>query len=142
MTNEWWEKPLNELTTTQWELLCDGCGKCCMSKLQDAETDKVYYTNIACKLFNADICRCSDYDHRAKIVPDCITLSLDRPHEFEWLPLTCAYRLRFENKPLPNWHPLRTGDPLSVHEYHISVRGKTVQQEAAGPLEHHIVDWL
>ena len=140
--SHWWDKPLNALTETEWESLCDGCGKCCMAKLQDAETDKVYYTNIACTLFDADSCRCNDYSHRAERVPDCISLSLQRAHEFEWLPQTCAYRLRFNQQPLPQWHPLLTGKLSSVHKNNISVRNKTVSHTDAGPPEHHIVDWL
>lgn len=139
---DWLDKPLNELTFTQWESLCDGCGKCCMAKLQDAETEKIYYTNIACKLFDRKTCRCTDYQHRSQKVPDCIALSLERPNEFEWLPQTCAYRLRFNLQPLPDWHPLCSGDNNSVHSANISVQGKTVAQQEAGPIEHHIVDWM
>ncbi len=139
---DWLDKPLNELTASQWESLCDGCGKCCMAKLQDELTETLYYTNVACKLFDANTCRCTDYSHRTKKVPDCISLSLQRPHEFAWLPPTCAYRLRFNLKPLPEWHPLLSGDPNSVYDANVSVRNKTVQYDKAGPLEHHIVDWL
>ena len=138
---DWLKKPLCELTQSQWESLCDGCGKCCMSKLQDEETDKVYYTNVACKMLDSHSCRCRDYSRRTEIMPACISLSLQRPHEFDWLPQTCAYRLRFNSKPLPKWHPLRTGNPDSVHEANASVRAKTISWENAGPLEHHIVDW-
>lgn len=141
MATDWWDKPLSELTATQWESLCDGCGKCCMAKLQDAETDKVYYTNIACELFNAKTCRCQDYPQRTQKVAGCVSLSLERPHEFEWLPQTCAYRLRLNLEPLPEWHPLRTGDANSVHAAGVSVLGKSVPFEKAGPIEHHIVEW-
>ena len=141
MATDWWDKPLSELTATQWESLCDGCGKCCMAKLQDAETDKVYYTNIACELFNANTCRCQDYPHRTQKVAGCVSLSLERLHEFEWLPQTCAYRLRLNSEPLPEWHPLLTGDASSVHATGVSVLGKSVQFEQAGPIEHHIVEW-
>lgn len=138
---DWIEKPLIELTEARWESLCDGCGKCCMAKLQDEETDKVYYTNVACKLFNLKKCQCTDYENRTKKVPDCISLSLNRPHIFEWLPKTCAYRLRFESKPLPDWHPLITGKASSVHTEGISVQDKAISVKRAGPLEHHLVDW-
>jgi len=137
----WIDKPLSELTESQWESLCDGCGKCCMAKLQDEDTDEVYYTNVACELFNADTCRCTDYANRASRVPDCITLSIKRPHEFAWLPLTCAYRLRFESKPLPTWHPLLTGNSNSTHEANRSVKNQTVNSSDAGPLEYHLVQW-
>ena len=141
MSTDWLDKPLHELNLTEWEALCDGCGKCCMAKLQDVDTNKVYYTNIACKLFDASTCLCTDYSHRTQRVKDCVSLSLDRAHEFEWLPSSCAYRLRFYGKPLPTWHPLNSRNKDSVHTAGISMRGKSVSLEQAGPIEHHIVDW-
>ena len=129
---DWLDKPLSELTATQWESLCDGCGKCCMAKLQDVETEKIYYTNIECTLFNNETCRCTDYNHRSQKIPDCISLSIERPNEFDWLPQTCAYRLRFNLKPLPSWHPLRSGDHNSVHEANVSVRGKNGHTKGSG----------
>ena len=140
-SQDWWDKPLSELSADQWELLCDGCGKCCMAKLQDADTGKIYYTNIACKLFDAEQCCCTDYGHRTQRVSGCVSLSLERLHEFEWLPSTCAYRLRLDGLPLPDWHPLQSKDKESVHATGISMRGKSVQFEQAGPIEHHIIDW-
>lgn len=137
----WIAKPLTELTTDQWESLCDGCGKCCMAKLQDADSHKIYYTNVACKLFNADTCRCKDYTNRATQVADCITLSLSRLSEFDWLPQSCAYRLRLNMQPLPNWHPLMTGISTSTHEANASVKNKTVSANEATHLEHYLVDW-
>ncbi len=141
ITPDWIDKPLGELTQTHWELLCDGCGKCCMTKLQDEETDKIHYTNVACELFDSDSCRCTDYANRTSKIPDCISLSIKRPHEFAWLPTTCAYRLRFESKSLPNWHPLLTGDLHSTHEAGCSVKNRTISVEDAVPLEHHLVEW-
>ena len=138
---DWLDKPLAELNKDQWEALCDGCGKCCMVKLQDQETDAIYYTNVACELFDTDKCKCTDYANRSKKVTSCLSLSLDRPEEFDWLPETCAYRLRFHSKPLYAWHPLISGNPLSVHQQGISVQGKTVTQSEAGPVEHHIIAW-
>lgn len=138
---DWIDKSLAELTEAQWESLCDGCGKCCMAKLQDEETDKIYYTNVACELFDSDKCQCTDYENRTSRVPNCVSLSLKRPEEFMWLPSTCAYRLRFESKPLPNWHPLLTGDKNSIHESGNSIKNKTVNFKNAGPLEHHLVEW-
>ena len=138
---DWIDKPLSELTQAQWESLCDGCGKCCMAKLQDEETDKIYYTNVACELFDADKCRCTDYTNRTSKVADCISLSLERPQEFAWLPTTCAYRLRFEAKPLPSWHPLLTGSSDSTHEANCSVKNRTISSKDAGSLEHHLVEW-
>ena len=141
MADDWLDKPLDKLDAAQWESLCDGCGKCCMSKLQDADSGKVYYTNIACELFDADTCRCRDYAHRTEKVVGCVSLSLQRLDEFEWLPQSCAYRLRLNSQPLPEWHPLKSGDADSVHEAGVSVRGKSVDFKQAGPIEHHIVDW-
>lgn len=138
---DWINKPLDELTKAQWESLCDGCGKCCMAKLQDEETSEIYYTNVACVLFDAETCRCTDYANRTSKVPECISLSAQRSHEFDWLPRSCAYRLRFELKPLPDWHPLLTGDSESTHEANCSVKNRTISSKDAGLLEHHIVSW-
>lgn len=112
-----------------------------MVKLQDEETDKVHYTNVACRLFDEEKCQCNDYQHRTKEVPECIALTLERTHEFAWLPTTCAYRLRYESKPLPQWHPLVTGDTKTVHQANMSVQNKTINMKDAGSLEHHLVDW-
>ena len=139
-TADWWLQPLAALNHEQWEALCDGCGKCCMAKLQDADTDKVYYTNVACKLFDSATCRCKDYLNRTAQVPDCISLSLKHPQAFDWLPNTCAYKLRFNSQPLFDWHPLVTRDPDSVHQRGISMQDKVVSPQEAGPLEHHIID--
>ena len=141
MSPDWLNKPLHKLSADQWESLCDGCGKCCMAKLQDAETDKIYYTNIACELFDADRCRCTDYAVRTQKVAGCVSLSLDRLHEFDWLPSTCAYRLRLHGQPLPDWHPLLSMNKESVHIAGVSMRGKSVRFDQAGPIEHHIIDW-
>lgn len=138
---EWINKPLSELTSSQWKDLCDGCGKCCMAKLQDEDTQKIYYTNVACELFDAKACRCLDYENRSKKVASCISLSLDRLHEFAWLPASCAYRLRLDAKPLPTWHPLITGNANSTHQANASVRYKTIKASDAGDLEHHLVEW-
>jgi uncharacterized cysteine cluster protein YcgN (CxxCxxCC family) len=137
---DWLDKPLAELSASQWESLCDGCGKCCMAKLQDADTDEVFYTNVACTLFDEKTCRCQDYAHRTEKIPTCINLSLEKIHEIHWLPQTCAYNLRLQNKALPEWHPLISGKSDSVHAAGISMQGKTVNQKDAGPLVHHIVD--
>ena len=138
---DWINKSLSELSLSEWEQLCDGCGKCCMAKLQDEETNKIYYTNVACELFDINTCRCQDYAHRSDKVPDCLTLSLDRAHEFDWLPITCAYRLRANNQVLPAWHPLMTGKTSSTHDAGVSVKHKAVSIEQAGDLEHHLVEW-
>lgn len=139
----WETKPLAAMTRGEWESLCDGCGKCCLIKLQDAETDEVSYTDVACKLLDCDSCRCSDYPDRKKYVPDCVVLSARVVSQLSWMPSTCAYRLLKEGKPLFWWHPLVSGDPNSVHEAGISVRGRVISETLVEDAElvEHVVDW-
>lgn len=106
----------------EWESLCDGCGRCCLHKLEDEADGRMYYTRAACSLLDIHACKCKDYDNRQTHMPDCIQLSIDNAHYFDWLPATCAYRLLAEGEDLPAWHPLVTGDPDSVHKAGISVR--------------------
>lgn len=141
--NKFWETTtLADMTTAQWESLCDGCGKCCLHKLEDADSGNVYICNVACKLLDIDSCGCLDYKNRKKIVPNCLTLNTDLISEFHWLPETCAYRLLAESKPLFSWHPLISGDPQSVHSAGISVRGRVVSELDADDLQLHITDWV
>jgi len=119
-----WEKPIEDLTRAQWEKLCDGCGRCCLIKLEDEDTGAIHHTSVACKLLDQGSCRCGDYAGRKKIVPDCVRLTLEKLSKIKWLPPTCAYRLRFEGKSLPSWHPLLSGDPDSVHRAGVSVQGR------------------
>ena len=135
-----WEKPLAELDRGQWEALCDGCGRCCVHKLEDEETGDLYATNVACKLLDRRNGRCTDYKHRKQRVADCVTLSRTSLGTLEWLPESCAYRLRAEGKPLPGWHYLITGSRETVHEAGQSTRGWTVSETDAGELELHVVD--
>jgi len=135
-----WEKPIEALDRTEWEALCDGCGKCCLHKIEDEVTGAVQATNVACRLLDRHSCRCSSYRTRRTYVPDCIRLAAGNVERYQWLPSTCAYRLRAEGRPLPEWHPLLTGDPESVHRAGMSVRGWTVSEDEAGDLEHHLVD--
>jgi len=129
MTDEFWKrKSLAEMTNGEWESLCDGCALCCLQKLEDEETGDVYFTDVACRLLDTETCRCTDYAARAKKVADCLVLSVDEPETFHWLPGSCAYRRLAEGKELPDWHPLRTGDPDSVHEAGISAKGKVVSE--------------
>lgn len=119
-----WEKPLSALTRAEWEKLCDGCGRCCLVKLEDEDTGAIHHTSVACKLLDQESCRCRDYSNRRKFVPDCVRLTPKKVSEIPWLPPTCAYALRAQGKPLHAWHPLISGDPQSVHEAGVSVHGK------------------
>lgn len=141
MTNRFWEtKTLAELDRGQWEALCDGCGKCCLHKLEDDETGELYPTNVACKLLDRRSAQCRDYKNRRSYVPDCVRLDIGNVFTTEWLPSTCAYRLRANGEPLPDWHYLVCGDREAVHRAGESTRGWTVSEDDAGDLEFHMVD--
>jgi uncharacterized cysteine cluster protein YcgN (CxxCxxCC family) len=132
MTDDFWKrKSLAQMTAEEWESLCDGCALCCLQKMEDEETGDVYFTDIACRLLDTETCRCTDYTARAKLVSDCLVLSVDDPDAFHWLP-SCAYRRLAEGKGLPDWHPLITGNPDSVHEAGISAKGKMVSETETG----------
>lgn len=141
LRDRFWERPLAELSREEWEALCDGCGRCCLHKIEDADTGEIEDTNVACKLLDTGTARCRDYRHRKAFVPDCLRLTLKIVGTVSWLPETCAYRRRAADEPLPEWHPLLTGDPDSVKRAGASVAGRVVSETEAGPLEHHIVDW-
>ena len=141
MTEKFWEDlPLDALDRAQWEALCDGCGKCCLHKLEDEETGELIATNVACKLLDRRMGRCTDYRHRHAYVSECVRLSMRNVLTIEWLPSTCAYRLRGAGEPLPGWHYLVCGDPEAVHRAGESTRGWTISEVEAGDLEHHMVD--
>lgn len=140
---KFWESiPLAEMTASQWESLCDGCGKCCLHKLEDEDSGEVFVCNVACRLLDLDNGQCGDYENRKEIVPDCTVLTPDRIAEFHWLPETCAYRLLSEGKPLFEWHPLISNDSASVHAAGVSVCGRVVGEEGADDLQQHITDWV
>lgn len=120
----WETKTLQEMTTDEWESLCDGCGLCCLQKLEDDEDNAVYYTRIACKLLDVNTCRCTRYAERKDYVPDCIQLTPEDTADFHWLPPTCAYRCLSEGKTLSEWHPLLTGDPETTIKSGITMAGK------------------
>ena len=124
----WKRKSLAEMNSEEWESLCDGCALCCMHKAEDEDTGELFYTNLACRLLDTEACRCTNYANRAKLVSDCLVLTPDDKEAYDWLPQSCAYRLLAHGEDLPDWHPLITGDPESVHEAGISVRGKVVSE--------------
>ncbi|WP_158968999.1 YcgN family cysteine cluster protein [Chachezhania sediminis] len=125
----WEKKTLDQMTRPEWEALCDGCGKCCLNKLEDFDTGEVALTRIACRLFDDSTCRCSQYEIRHQFVPDCIVLSPEtiKEHAY-WLPQTCAYRLLHTGRPLPYWHPLITGTAASVQAAGVSLQNATIPE--------------
>lgn len=140
----WRSKTLEEMTEAEWESLCDGCGRCCLVKLEDDDTGKIHATDIGCRLFDAATCRCHDYANRSKTVPDCVTLTPEAVRTLPWLPPTCAYRLLGEGRDLPWWHPLVSGDPQTVIAAGVSVRGKVHANEdevAEEEIVERIVAW-
>ncbi|MGF1765480.1 YcgN family cysteine cluster protein [Aliivibrio kagoshimensis] len=139
MTKQFWQqKKLEQMTESEWESLCDGCGKCCLHKLMDEDSDEVYYTNVACSWLNSKTCSCKDYPNRFESGEECLKLTRDKIHEFNWLPETCSYRLLSENKPLPEWHPLITGSKSKMHAAKESVRGTVVYEIDVLNWEDHI----
>jgi len=140
MRPRFWERPLRELEPDEWEALCDGCGKCCLHKVEDELSGEIHATNVACKLLDTHSGRCSNYKERKAFVPDCIRLSFSKVGKLGWLPSTCAYRLRAEEKPLPSWHYLVSGDRDSVHRAGMSVRGWTVSEDQVTDLVDHVIE--
>ncbi|WP_375290077.1 YcgN family cysteine cluster protein [Qipengyuania sp.] len=141
MRPRFWELPLERLTQDEWEALCDGCGRCCLHKIEDEDTGAIADTNVACTLLDTRTARCRDYTNRKAFVPDCLRLTLKIVDSVEWLPSTCAYRRRADGRPLPGWHYLISGDREAVEAAGVSVAGRVISEDVAGPLEHHIVEW-
>jgi len=141
----WRRKSLEEMTDSEWESLCDGCGKCCLNKLEEEEgAAETFYTDVGCRLLDGETCRCRDYAHRLELVDDCVQLTPRTLKTINWLPPSCAYVLLAEGKDLYWWHPLVSGDPETVHAAGVSVRGRVGASEADVPdedLEDHIVNW-
>ena len=129
MRARFWELPLDQLSAAEWESLCDGCGKCCLNKIEYEDDGSVDYTCIACRLLDGESCQCSSYPNRHDYVPECIVLTPDKLAEVSWwLPATCAYRLRAEGRPLYPWHHLISGDRETIHRQGHSMRGRTVSE--------------
>ena len=140
----WKTKSLAQMSEGEWEALCDGCGRCCLVKLEDEDDGAIHFTDIGCRLLDGDTCRCRDYGHRSARVHDCVRLTPENLGELNWLPPTCAYRLIAHGGDLYWWHPLVSGDSETVHAAGISVRGRVAADEDATPdekLADHIVAW-
>ena len=143
MKKKFWEKKkLHQLSKGEWEALCDGCGKCCLIKLEDEDTGKIEYTNIACKLLSKNNCRCLKYNERHNLVKDCIKLDYKNIDKIKWMPRTCAYKLILEGKKLPEWHHLVSGDYKRMHKTGNSVKGKVIRENNSIDFENHIINWI
>lgn len=138
----WKERPLSKLNREEWESLCDSCGKCCLQKLEDEDTGDVFFTNVVCNLLDLTCNRCTQYQERSRLVPTCVTLTLDDLLDPYYLPSTCAYRLLAEGQDLPAWHPLMSGDADTVERSGNSIRGRVVVERDADDWEHHLIDWI
>ncbi|MBB1487065.1 YcgN family cysteine cluster protein [Oceanospirillum sediminis] len=140
----WEQKSLRQMNDQEWEALCDGCGKCCLHKLEDEDDGEIYYTDVACKLLDITTCQCNDYPNRLQQVPGCLQLTPDADDVFEWLPSSCAYRLLREGKPLPSWHHLMSGKADSIHKARRSIRRRSVSEQVVDPdeMEMHIIGWI
>ena len=140
----WRTKSMGEMSKAEWESLCDGCGRCCLNKLIDEDTNQTVFTDVGCKLLDGQSCRCTDYAHRQARVKDCVRLTPRNVRRLSWLPPTCGYRLVAEGRELYWWHPLVSGDPETVHAAGVSVRGRVSASEKDVPddkLEEYIVSW-
>jgi len=143
--NFWETKKLSEMTTEEWESLCDNCGKCCLHKLEDEDTGAIYFTSVACKLIDLDTCRCTRYAERAKLVPECLNLKQLDFNDYNWLPATCAYRLLNAGEALPDWHPLLSKSADSVQDAGVSINSYAIEEsevEDIEDLEDYILEWL
>lgn len=143
--SDWWNRlSLAELDPEQWEALCDGCAKCCLHKLEDEDSGEIFYTRVRCRYLQEESCRCSDYPRRSVMVPECIRLEPGMVADLEWLPASCAYRLRARGEPLPEWHYLVSGSRTTVHEVGVSIRGRAISDEYVHPdgYDEHIVTWV
>lgn len=140
---KFWEiKSLVEMSTEEWESLCDNCGKCCLIKLEDEETGEIVFTSAVCDLIDLDTCRCTRYSERCTLVPECIDLKQHDFAEYNWLPSTCAYRLLTDGEPLPAWHPLMTGSAESVRDAGVSISSYAIKESQVDDFEDHVIGWV
>jgi len=139
----WKTKTLEEMSDSEWESLCDGCARCCLEKLEDEDTGKIYFTHISCRLLDAGLCACKDYPNRSAKVSDCVRLTPENVRTLNWLPPSCGYKLVAEGRDLYWWHPLISGDPETVVAAGISISGRSVSETGVGADEYedHAVDW-
>lgn len=140
----WKRKSLDEMTREEWESLCDGCARCCLHKLEDMDSGEVHYTSVVCQYLDQQQCRCTEYERRNELVPNCVWLTPETAREYKWLPSTCAYRTLAEGRELAWWHPLVSGDPDTVRDAGISVRGKVVDERYVHPEEYEeqVIRWV
>jgi uncharacterized cysteine cluster protein YcgN (CxxCxxCC family) len=138
----WKSKKLTELNREEWESLCDGCGKCCLNKLEDEETGEIFFTSVVCDLIDLKTCRCTQYADRTRLVKDCVDIKSEAFVQYDWLPSTCAYRLVAEGRDLPSWHPLISGRSASVHQAGVSIRSYAIRESESSDLMEHLIEWL
>ncbi len=138
----WRTKSLAEMTTEEWESLCDNCGQCCLHKLEDEDTGEIAFTRVVCDLIDLKTCRCTDYTERTRRVPECLDLKQHDFSEYRWLPATCAYRLLSDGEDLPTWHPLISGSKGSVRKAGMSVSAYAIKEAEVDDMEDHIIYWL
>lgn len=149
LRERFWELPLEQLNRAEWEALCDGCARCCLKKLQDVDSPEAapafFYTRVVCRLLDQQNCRCTRYQDRQRLVPDCLVLNRDNLTDaIAWMPSSCAYKLRYHHQPLPDWHPLLTGSDLAMHDAQIPVTGRVLSEQWVheSGLEEHIIRWV
>jgi len=139
--NFWETKKLSQMSPQEWESLCDGCAKCCLNKLEDEESEEIFFTSVACDLIDLESCRCTKYQERTVLVPECIDLTQHDFSDYTWLPSTCAYKLLSDGEPLPSWHPLISGTQESVFEVGAAIRSFAIKESQVEDLEDHIIEW-
>ena len=140
----WESKTLAELNSAEWESLCDGCGKCCLHKLEDEDSGELFFTRVACRYLDLNHCRCKNYPQRLSLVPECLDIQAAGSEVFEWLPETCAYRLLFQGNPLPSWHPLNTGNNSAMEAAGISVKDRVIAESQVDldHLDEYVIHWV